>query len=345
MLRLKPSIDLSKPIGEWTPEPDFRDKVTIEGLTIFLSGIQANHPEFGGVTGSAADVETHPIERSWYELVERISILNKMMSAQSVYQPLSLDGEKLGKTLTKDEVFPSSTSPEYQYARSNGVALHKTWEEACRRAAFELVERHLVLSSWVGLVRPLVTMEGSGRSALNSLRQTYEVKRVHFGTQSIRCLNATLGVTVSAVALLPRDPAAPLILAFGAAETSKESLMKAEAEAIQRLGFLWGEELPTELPEFSPTNLYHQDYFLRADQRDKVEAWLNGVFYRGSGDKAESTLDKTLSVSFVDLSAYPELNLKVARAICPEMIPLVFGKWREREFANLPDALLIHPIA
>ncbi|MES2744790.1 MAG: YcaO-like family protein [Bdellovibrionota bacterium] len=345
MLLLKQNVARSKAVGDWTLEPEFTDKVTLENLSIYLSGIEATHPKFGPVTGSAAELGTYPSDRAWYELIERITLVENFTSDQNSYPLLNADGSKTGRILGKEWVFPIAHSPEYQFSKSNGAALHRTWAEACKRAAFELVERHLILSSWVGLIRPLVTMEGAARSPLNSIRQLYEVKRVHFGAQKVT--NMATPVFVSGVALLPRNETAPLILGFGAGESSRDSLRKAEEETFQRLGFLWGEEIPSELPEFSPTNLYHQDYYLMPQQRDKIEGWLSGAFYKSPTQdiEPENTLSRTLDIHFVDLSLFAELELKVARAFCPEAIPLVFGKWRGREFSDLPDSLLLHPIA
>ncbi|RZA25318.1 MAG: hypothetical protein EOP10_07235 [Proteobacteria bacterium] len=345
MLLLKQTVDRLKSVGEWTLEPEFSDKVVIENLSIYLSGIEATHPKFGSVTGSAAELSPYPSDRAWFELVEHITLVESFISDQKAYALLNADGSKTGRILGKEWVFPTSASPEFQFSKSNGAALHRSWEEACKQATLELVQRHLILSSWVGLLRPLVTMEGAAHSPLNSIRQLYEVKRVHFGAQ--RVASMTTPIFVSGIALLPRSETAPLILGFGSGESGWDSLRKAEEDALQRLGFLWGEEIPSELPAFSPTNLYHQDYYLMPEQRDKIEGWLSGAFFKNprSEKESETTLCRTLDIHFVDLTLFEELELKVARAFCPQAIPLVFGKWRVREFTDLPDALLLHPIA
>jgi ribosomal protein S12 methylthiotransferase accessory factor YcaO len=345
MPRLDSELNRSQTVGQWQLEPEFRDATKIDGLTIFLSGVEAHHKDFGSVSGSAAGTETHPIDRAWYELVERISILQNVKAGVSTYPLLNADGTKTGRLIDREAVFPSALSNEYQFSKSNGAALHSTWAEACRRATLELIERHLVLSSWVGRLRPLQVVENSSPDLLRPLARSYEVKKVHLGAQRVSCMASSISASV--VALIPRDKNLPLILGFGAEETSEKSLRKAEEEALQRLGFLWGEELSDEAPEFSPTNLYHQDYHLMREQREKIQDWLSGAFYREPGPKNanHNTLDRMLNIDFVDLTAFPELELKVARAICPEAIPLVFGRWRSREFADLPDSLLIHPVA
>lgn len=336
MQPLKFQVDPFRAVGDWTIDSPFRDKVNIEGIEIFLSGLQAKHPQFGEIVGSAANLGAFPENRAWYELMERISILESSRRETFTLRAPS-NGYEVGE-VERSLLFPTANSPEFQFARSNGVALHTTWEEACRRACFEMVERHRVLASWAGLTKPVLSRNNVQGSPLNRLWNVYDVVRIDFGSQTVSCFDGA--IHVSGVALLPKLDSSPLIIAFGAAFSAQESMAKAENETLQRLGFLWGEEIPTTEPEFNPSNLYHQEYYLFSGARKKLEDWLDGKYF-ANGSQA---LPKLLNVQFVDLSM-KSLDLHVAKAISPEAIPLVFGRWREREFRDLPADRLIHPIA
>lgn len=336
MQPLKFQVDPFRAVGDWTIETPFRDKVTLEGIEIFLCGMQAKHRQLGEIVGSAANLGSFPQNRAWYELMERISILESSRRDRFALRAPA-NGQLVGE-IARSEVFPDSSSPEYKFARSNGVALHTTWEEACRRACFEMVERHRVLASWAGLIQPAVSRNNVQGSPLNRLWNLFDIVRIDFGSQGVSCFDGQ--VWVSGVALLPKSDKAPLIVAFGAALSAQESMAKAENETLQRLGFLWGEEIPEAEPEFQPTNLYHQEYYLFRGARPKLEAWLNGDFVRRNAP----ALPKALDVAFADLSI-PSLELQVAKAVSHDAIPLVFGRWREREFQHVPEERLVHPIA
>ena len=111
-------------------------------------------------------------------------------------------------------------------------------------------------------------------------------------------------------------------------------------EAVQRLGFLWGEEIPQDPPDFSPTPLFHQDFYLYEKSHDLVLKWLHGDYFEPS---ARSHI--RLEIQLVDLSL-PEMSKEfcVAKAVCREAIPLVFGRFGKGPFKNLASSRLIHPI-
>ncbi|MBC7659959.1 MAG: YcaO-like family protein [Chitinophagaceae bacterium] len=329
-------VDPFSSLDAWTFEPVFREKTQIEEVDIFLCGMQAHHPKWGGVVGSSANHGAYPENSAWYELVERIAILKAIQEKQLFLR--DPQSEKIIGTIDGTKAFPSTFSDEAQYAKSNGVALFNAWPEACRRATLELVERHLILASWIGYHKP-ERITQVPQTELSRLERIYRVEHYNLGTQRVSSLAAPVAVT--AVVLWPKDPKHPLIYAFGGGETRAESIVKAETETWQRLGFLWGEELPQSEPEFAPNQLYHQELYLFTKQHGRIESWLSGAFF----NPKLPALAPLLSMKFIDLSSDQTLHFKVAKAIAEEAIPLVFGKWRGGVFAGIDADRLIHPIA
>lgn len=334
---LKISADPFKAIGLWKMETPFQDQITIEGLKIILCGLQATHPEFGTATGSSGSVGRPPSETAWFELIERMTIMENL--TKELFPLCSMAKGDLAGQIARADIFPIASSPLFMHSKSNGVALHDSWEEACKRAAFELIERHLVLASWVGMTAPKV-LRGSVRAGpLQLLGKIYEIQRLDFGSQAVAGFKDS--IHVSGVVLLSKSGNAPLIIAFGAGFSPEESLVKAEAETLQRLGFLWGEEIPQELPAFQANNLFHQEYFLLPANRSKIEAWIAGDFLRQNAALSQALMP----MDFADLTRFHDLGMYVAKAVAPNAIPLVFGQWRSGVFKDLPEDRLIHPIA
>src|SRR5690606_19625166 len=124
-------------------------------------------------------------------------------------------------------------------ARSNGVALHRSWEEACLRARLELIERDRVLRSWYGELAP------SPAPVPTSLAR--------FATDewcACRIPEPRDGdVEVAAIIGFPREPGGSLARGFAARASLDEALEAAALEALQGLAFLWEEPLPEAAPE------------------------------------------------------------------------------------------------
>jgi hypothetical protein len=329
----------------WQLEAPFLDKLAIGILEIHLCGMQASHPQWGEVVGSAAALESYPEDRARFELLERISIL-EAMARQAFLVRDGQDGRQL-RIVSRQDVWPEDRDDPslFRLSKSNGIALHGSWKEACRRACLELVERHLILGSWAGRIQPRVIEDDRPCSPLVALQDFYEIVRISFGCQKVSCFEHC--IHASAILLLPRNKPAlksmtPLVIAFGAGDSLAESIEKAEGELLQRLGFLWGEEIPQKEPDFQPNHLYHQEYFLWPEARSKIEVWLAGQH----GQYKNGENPDCLAVEFVDISLpAPAQTIFVAKAQASDAIPLVFGRWRQGEFAGLPDELLIHPIA
>lgn len=337
---MQPKRNFSATVEGWQVNEPFQETADVGGLKIYLAGWHATHPQFGDVVGSAASVQESPLERAWYELLERITILRALSAASDSIPMRGLQPSQDVALTSVAQAFAAQQvedqHADYRLSKSNGIAIFTDWQSACERAALELVERHLVLSSWLGFT-PVKMMKHTPSASMKCLEPLYDVKPISFGMQQVDAFKAP--IHAAGVALMPKDLKHPLILAFGAEFDERQALAKAESECLQRLGFLWGESIPAQEPEFAPTTLYHQEYFLWPAKRRLIEQWVGNKFY------APSSTVKPLAMTFADLSKYASHGLFVAKAIAPDAIPLVFGKWRGGAFMSIPQERMIHPIA
>jgi hypothetical protein len=219
-------------------------------------------------------------------------------------------------------VFPRDPKPDRtRVALSNGVALHDSWSHATRAALCELVERDRVLRSFEGGQAP-VPVAVRDRKLARALRREYRVQAYAF-----EATGQALEHRVAGLFLFPRQPEHPLVYGFGAAQNAEAALAKATSEALQRLAFLWGEALPSQLPEVSPTPDYHQEYYLYPPQHDVLRRWLSGK--RSTVRGRSIRLFDGEAVSFVDLTPRAlKGKLFVVRAISARARVLRFGATR-----------------
>lgn len=336
MPQLKRNIASLPAIKNWQMEEVVQDSVNIAGLELSFCGIQASHPKYGPIVGSATEAGDHdPWDRAWHELLERVSIIEAIHAAPSQFVTRDMCGKPLGM-LPFNQVFPSPPQGEetiWQPAKSNGVAIEQSWEKAAARAVWELAERHLLLESWLGIRKPR-RLPNAALQHASVLSELYDIQCVTFGVVKA----ASSEVHSCGVFLFPKNEKNPLIFGFGAALEEGVALIKAETEALQRLSFLWSEEIPTTPPELAPHALFHQDFFLVPNKMLLIKKWLNGDFLNVNQKKPTNTL----AIQLVDLSRYAPDGLQLARAVSPDAIPLMFGCYQKREFKNLESERLIH---
>jgi hypothetical protein len=322
-------------LGE-VPLPDgvavdgvFVERVRIGQLDLFMVGLTAALGAGVQALGSAAGPSDFPVDRAFFELLERISVLLVLPSGRELVLR-DEHGARLG-SCGVHEVFPADSEPERVRASlSNGVALHRTWEQACEAARAELVERDRVLRSFrgAGTPRPVAAYDTSLGAGL---APDYELQTVAFDTE-----DRELEYRVRGVFLFPRMPAIPLAYGFAAARSEAAALTGAAREALQRLAFLFGEQLPHDPPEPSPTPDYHQEFYLVPAHHARLHDWLAGR----RGTSAGGPTFNGPAVRFADLTP-PSLTgrVAVARALSAEAAPLLFGADRTHEHTEP------HPIA
>ena len=284
----------------WVLFDEFCEEQDILGKSVFLNGFAARNSDRVETFGSTAQVGQFNPRIAEYELLERIVVLESGQKPENAqWKEKSLDGAETGQTLPQGLVFPHSDNPsEFSYSKSNGVALHSSWGAAAHGAVFELVERQSILMSWLGWTKPVIWKDVD--QLQDWLGQTYDIYWAEFDPLSTNIFKSD--VASYGVFLFPKDKGAPLVYGFGSHLDPAKAKIKAKNEAVQRLGFLWGEEIPQDPPDFSPTPLFHQDFYLYEKSHDLVLKWLHGDYFEPS---ARSHI--RLEIQLVDLSL-PEMS-------------------------------------
>lgn len=315
----------------WAVSERVEDEIAVGPLRIRRAGIAAVREE-EEACGSAAATDGSPSDRAFYELLERITVFDAQRTAPSSFDAFDDDHARRA-TLLRPEAFPVSDVPErWRYARTNGVAIHRTWGEACRRARLELIERDRFLRAWYGAIAP-TRLE-------RMLAQLLVVDAFEWGLYSFP--DEHDATSVVAVFGFPRAPDAPLVMGMAAREDLEAAVVAAEQEALQQLAFLWGEPVGSEPPPLGPTAMHHLELYQPRSQHEQLRAFLAGA-HRAFGREDASMRRGVLDVSYLDLTPEQLRGLAhVSKAISAEAVPLIFG---DSPFAaHLPAALRPHPI-
>lgn len=325
----------------WSVPESCEDVIVADGLSIRRAGIASIAPDGEEITGSAASLdgaragEVSPASRSWFELLERASVVEAMRAPAATYELRTASGAFV-RACARRDLFPESDDPStWRYARSNGVAIHGDWRRACERALWELAERDRVLASWYGEVRPL-RIDGApfGLGATS----VYDWSAWLFPEEGAGSFSR--GIAVVGVFGFPTRPDAPLAIGFAARPDRRAALDDATREAVQLLGFLWGEPVAEATARTEPTAMGHLDFHQAHAQRSLLRSWLAGehvIRNRTIGRVAAA------EVLFADLTPPWLGGMRVAKAICADARPLIFGD--APLGASLPVERRIHPIS
>jgi hypothetical protein len=331
----------------WAPVEVFEQTLVVDGLQLFLVGVSTKNAQGIMVTGSAVSCETPPFQRAFFELLERTSIVDReTMTGISSGVPLTLideSGHEVGK-IAREEVFPDNPSADlWRYAKSNGVAAHIQCKSACEAARLELIERDRLLRSWLGEFPPQALSNFSTLVEIpHVLARYYEFEAYKFSPPSKkRSQTSVVGLFG-----FPKSAIHPRVCGFGARESDQLATEAALREFLQGMSFLWGEEIPSELPAFSPTPDYHQECYLHSSGIAKIKAWLSGkhdpLREWFSGPKCD---EAPKGFQYIDLTpTHLKGQLYVVKAIHPCLLRLTFGKDESQVSAGFPKDLLVHPI-
>lgn len=319
----------------WSAIELFTETVNIGATHLNLAGVMATSESGLSIAGSAVESRNSPIPRAYYELVERSAVAEFRKRAE-ISPNQEIIAFNTGRSCTFANLFPNTDDQtQSKCSLSNGVALGRERSLVCQLALRELIERHLILLSWYENISPEVKPIGEIFAEFDG---PYNMAAANFG--SIECKNENTCLHVAGVFGMPTSSKAPLIMGMGCDVSWGKALKKAESECMQRLGFLWGEDIPTKEPEFSPTPEYHQDYYLFPKNHRVIEKWLND----GKPITESNLMNSTLitPVDFFDIT--PESikgNAFVIKAVCEETLPLMFGYPSQKN----QGFNLIHPMA
>ncbi|MBL6989387.1 MAG: YcaO-like family protein [Bacteriovoracaceae bacterium] len=325
--------------ANWSRPEFFEDCLEIDDLVIKLAGISTKADCGQILTGSAGDIHEIPKQRSFLELLERIATFEAITSDKH-YQVIDQNGRQLTK-VAKDDLFFINSNKDWSYSKSNGIALHFNYYEACQSAKYELIERDRILRSWYGQYAPeKIELNLNQSNALCPQFQSnyYDFEYYRF----VNNMDESEVCVVGMFAFAKNDDLSPLVYGFGAHVKFTEAVEHAQRECFQRLGFLWGEDFSSQLPSFSPTPDYNQEYFLRKNNHCLIRNWLAAT-HKNIGSFVTDFSKE--NIVYVDLTPKRyKGSYVVVKAISDKRVPLIFGR-RYEVFGNqIPKELMIHPV-
>ncbi|HVJ94611.1 MAG TPA: hypothetical protein VM580_32720, partial [Labilithrix sp.] len=147
------------------------------------------------------------------------------------------------------------------------------------------------------------------------------------------------GIEVVGVFGFPLRDGVPFVLGLAGRDSARAAFDAAAAEALQLLAFLWGEAPPDEAPH-RPGPMQHLDTYQVPGAHHAVRRWLEGAHLEFGTKRPAASAGR---IGYVDLTpAWLPSHLRVAKAVCDQAMPLVFGE--SPHSAHLPRQLRIHPI-
>lgn len=322
----------------WELLETFEETCTISCIDFRMAGFSARRVrDQVVVTGSACSWDDDPADRAWFELLERISLVNaRSLPADSRWCLRNLNSFTAHGLASSRELFAESPEPHaWVPAKSNGVAMGPTWQAAGQHALCEMIERHLVLASWYGATQPR-SLPSPLPTKLLPLAQDFRLE--HFAMGHFTC-QQTL-IHAMATFLWPLDASKPVIYGFGAHHAPHTAVERSLKEALQRLCFLHDAEPVGELA-FRPTPDFHQDYFLQPDQQASIKRWLAGEHFQ---QRYAERIAFSGPAYWLDLTPHDLFPGKVVQVLVPGCLPLHFGRYHPPQFPDLHPDRFIHPI-
>jgi len=314
--------------SHWSVPEIFAEKTELPGLSLYAVGLVSSAAGVGEIAGSAAARTSLPLRRAYFELWERAALVDAASQAAE-YVLLDAAGVAQG-TISSTVVFPSG-GDGFAFSRSNGVAAGDDFTSAAKAARRELVERHRVLCAWFGLAEPhqlevdVSFALGSEDDAVARLEQLFDWQVIEFVEPNPPLSSSPL-VVVGAFAF-PARKEDPFVCGFGCADQRHQAVPKALDEALQRLAFLWGEEIPDRQPPAEQTPHYHQEFYLWPPSHELLHQFLSG---RHVG--RARLVEPGVAVGSEDSARYIDLTPKhvvdgarVVRAIPQAELALTFG--------------------
>ncbi|MCG8671274.1 MAG: YcaO-like family protein [Pseudomonadales bacterium] len=338
---------LKNQFSHWTIVDRCQESLSIHKLNIQLCGIAAKNKSGNLATGSSAALEQMEVSRANFELLERMVICDVLNGSRQHRLPLLDNLNNNGpRTITVDEAFPQSSNPsQYQWSKSNGIALHTSVPMACQAAGLELIERDQILASWFGLSRPAVVNSILIEDISESFSAHYKIKCARLSEDNVTLFDRK--VFVFGIFLIPEQNTHLPFFGYGAAFTQDAAILKCKSELLQQVGFL-AESKPTLEPvEVSPVPEYHLAYFSNPEHFDQIFHWLNGDYYKPN---CRRLFTQTPKIEYAVLpvgceKAATNDQVFVVKAFSKELIPLIFGQYDYSNYLITHRHWQTHPIA
>ncbi|HKY63862.1 MAG TPA: YcaO-like family protein [bacterium] len=319
--------------GDWKKPELYEEVAETPSARLLLTGLTADHPRYGRVFAAAADFDEPQLLRCYFELLERVGILEAENREGGDFELKDQDDRPTGR-ISSSDLFPSSETPAiWQYSKSNGVAAHRDWGSACRNAQLELVERDRLLRSWYGQIQP----------AAIAFEPPVTDPRYRFRMYAFASPRDPCPIFVHGLFAFPLSEEVLFAYGTGAGWSPEDATRKASREFLQMYGFLLGEKTETEAPPFAPNPSYHQAMNFRPESREKIGRWLEGA-HSAFASAPETPGRAEPETRYADITP-PSLasRIFIAKAVCPRRLPLTFGRARLRGAEKLPEELLVHP--
>lgn len=324
--------------NDYELQDPFVDHLRLGPLELGMAGLIAMDLRSGQETiGAAAGPGDVPIQRAYFELLERTYTLHARDQGRRFVE-VDEHGRAIGE-LDHHAVFgdEGAIAPHATRSFTNGVALHRSPVAACRNARSELIERDQLLRAWYGFCDVTAVRVPEG-SFYDWAQEHYDVRACRFGGDV-----SPWAYSAGILAYPYRATQAPLLFASGGGQSLQEALARSERELLQRLAFLWGEDIPREAPTPTSTVDYHQAYHLVPRNHGFLQSFF-GLGHRRFCEQAPPPQLQAHSIRFADLRTpgFPE-SLCLVRAISSDALPVLFG--HDQLTAQLPAALQVHPIS
>lgn len=301
----------------WSEVDRVSDVIEIDGVDVHRAGAAATSSgeEITGSAAAAGEGAESTAARASYELLERVATL-EAISRSTAWTTRRRDA-RADAIVSAASLFPESPNPDtWRFARSNGVALHESWEEACSRAELELIERHRALEAWLGR---------AGRERIANVEHPVVAASRTYAWQTHRLLPSegcfSAGVEVALVVGFARE-GGPMGIGFGAGRSLEAAARSATCEAVQLLSFLWGEPV-NEDPSASVTDaMAHLEHHQTARGQGALRSWLG----TDAPAAASSSRSGLAAMRFVDLTPEWLTGMRVVKAVHADALPLTFGE-------------------
>ncbi len=294
-------------------------------------------------TGSAAEPNTYPWERAYFELFERAALLDieeTAMSTPTMLFPLYNHIGKQVSYVNGETAFNQNLhSEEWRFSKSNGVAVQLSLTGAIKNAGWELLERDRVLRFWYSKRAPRLIPDWQTMIAKEVYDQ-YEINAYAFQEAD----DIENEIWVVGVFGFPKvDSELPFVMGLGAGGNQELALNKAISETYQRLAFLWGEQKAETLPEAKPAPDFHLEYYHSPASWLYIQDWLNGSLDSHLLD-FPPTLWSDIFFVHSELSGQAS-QVYIVKAISSTNIPLTFGVSNPKISFPLVGQAAVHPIA